>query len=341
MKLFTCKCIEQYFFRLVVIVEFYKLVLYCAPLFYTMPRHVVKKGIPPTIGCYKIVKQLGAGSFGEIHLARDTRTKNMVAIKFEKEDNYPEQLRFETMAYQALQHEKQFLGFAHMYDHGTIPGYHYLVLSMLGQSLDTLRMHPKVNNNAFSTKTLLMVADQALQRLETMHSLGFVHRDIKPGNMMMGLEGTREYPVLHLIDFGLVKRFMDERGRHMPKMEQKTVVGTLLFMSINTQRGVEQSRRDDLESLAYVLIFLGGGVMPWETMEVPREKETVEALRLKIETPIDTICRGLPDVFVYWLEYARGLAFEAKPDYKDLRKRIHACARKAGITFDAVYDWDG
>ena len=177
--------------------------------------------------------------------------------------------------------------------------YNVMILDLLGPSLDDLF---KLCNRSFSVKTICMLADQLLERIEFIHRSGLVHRDIKPANFVMGREtgsGVSNIPrhasrpptgeaVVNVIDFGLAKKFRDSKGVHIPYSQRGGHgVGTSLFAAINTHLGVgtssetlhrimadistESSRRDDLESLAYMLIYFLRGTLPWRKVRAPEK----------------------------------------------------------------------
>ena len=141
-------------------------------------------------------------------------------------------------------------GITHIYYFGEQDDYNVMVMDYLGPSLEDLFQY---HGKAFSIKTVLMLADQCLQILERVHDCGYIHRDIKPDNFVMG-EGKNTFYV-YMIDFGLAKKYRTETGEHIPYSENRSLTGTARYASINNHLGREQSRRDDLESLAYMFIY--------------------------------------------------------------------------------------
>ena len=146
---------------------------------------------------------------------------------------------------------------------------------------------------------------------------------------------------MYVIDFGLAKKYRDPKTmQHIPYVDKKNLTGTARYASINTHCGIEQSRRDDLESLGYVLMYFNRGSLPWSGLKAATKKQKYEKImEKKISTPIDVLCRGYPQEFSTFLNYTRGLRFEDKPDYSYLRKLFSAIVAKEGIVFDYIFDW--
>lgn len=138
----------------------------------------------------------------------------------------------------------------------------------------------------------------------------------------MGL--GRRANLVNIIDFGLAKKYRDPKTHiHIPYRENKNLTGTARYASINTHLGIEQSRRDDIESLGYVLMYFLRGSLPWQGLKAATKKQKYEKIsERKMGTPIEVLCRGYPNEFVTYFQYVRSLRFDDKPDYSYLRKLL-------------------
>ena len=164
-------------------------------------------------------------------------------------------------------------------------------------------------------KTVLMLADQMISRIEWVHNKNFIHRDIKPDNFLMGI--GRHCNKVFMVDFGLAKKYRDSRTRqHIPYREDKNLTGTARYASVNAHMGIEQSRRDDMESLGYVLMYFNRTALPWQGLKAATKKQKYEKIsEKKMSTPVDVLCKGYPAEFAMYINYCRGLRFEEAPDY--------------------------
>ncbi|XP_047944362.1 casein kinase 1-like protein 2 isoform X2 [Salvia hispanica] len=213
--------------------------------------------------------------------------------------------------------------------------YNVLVMDLLGSSLEDLFTFC---SRRLSLKTVLMLADQMLNRLEFVHSKSFLHRDLKPDNFLMGL-GRRANQV-YAIDFGLAKKYRDSNHQHIPYRENKNLTGTARFASINTHLGIEQGRRDDLESLGYVVMYFLRGSLPWQGLQAGNKKQKYDRIsEKKVQTSIESLCRGYPTEFASYFHYCRSLRFEDKPDYGYLKRLFRDLFIREGFQFDYVFDW--
>ncbi|XP_058208597.1 casein kinase 1-like protein 10 isoform X1 [Rhododendron vialii] len=284
-------------------------------------------------GKFKLGRKIGSGSFGELYLGVNVQTGEEVAVKLESVKTKHPQLHYESKLYMLLQGGT---GIPHLKWFGVEGEYSAMVIDLLGPSLEDLFNYC---NRKFTLKTVLMLADQLINRVEYMHSRGFLHRDIKPDNFLMGL--GRKANQVYAIDFGLAKKYRDlQTHKHIPYRENKNLTGTARYASVNTHLGVEQSRRDDLESLGYVLMYFLRGSLPWQGLKAGTKKQKYDKIsEKKMLTPIEVLCKSYPSEFISYFHYCRSLRFDDKPDYSYLKRLFRDLFIREGYQFDYVFDW--
>jgi serine/threonine protein kinase len=184
-----------------------------------------------------------------------------------------------------------------------------------------------------------MLADQMLSCVEYIHNKNFIHRDVKPDNFMMGLGDASNQ--VFIIDFGLAKKYRDPHTHvHITYADGKSLTGTARYASVGALRGIEQSRRDDLESLGFVWLYLLRGSLPWMGLTGHDQKQKYERIcDVKSQTTFENLCRGFPVEFVRYFRSVRSLRFAEKPNYTELRAMFHALFIREGFVYDYKYDW--
>ena len=282
-------------------------------------------------GKYQLENLIGKGSFGAVFEAKNTVTGEDVAVKLDSKDSTV--LRNEARIYKLL---SDVTGLPKLRAYGKHEGTTYLVLDRLGPSIEDLRAQC---GSKFSLKSSLMFGISALTRIEKVHDCGVIHRDIKPDNFLIGrgLDGNR---IIHMIDFGLARRYIDEHDEHIPVRTGRKLTGTVRYASVNVHEGYTPSRRDDLESLGYVILYLIDGFLPWQEIRCDsKEARNLEIGTMKSGSRLRDMFPNAPGEMMIWIDYCRALDFDEDPDYKYLRGLLSNLFKHHGFEMDGSYDW--
>lgn len=210
-----------------------------------------------------------------------------------------------------------------------------MVMDFLGPSLEDLFQSCK---RQFDLKTVLMIAIQLVSRIQKVHEERLIHRDIKPDNFLIGgTDTTRDN--IYIIDFGLAKCYKNTEGVHIPYKDGKNLTGTARYASIATHKGIEQSRRDDLECIGHVLLYLLKGQLPWQGLPGRSKNEKYNNIKKKkCETPLSELCKGDPVEFQEFMEFCRDLKFDETPDYEKGIGIWKKCMKKNDFN-EKVFDY--
>ncbi|EZG79099.1 casein kinase I [Gregarina niphandrodes] len=290
---------------------------------------------PLVANVWRVTQKIGSGSFGEVYIGLNVKDDRAlpVAIKIESSRKRNPHLIYEAKLMQQLEGG---VGVPVVHYYGQEHGFNVMVLDLLGPSLEELFDEC---NRKFSLKTALQLIEMMLCRIEFVHSRFIIHRDIKPHNFLMG-RGKLDR-LVHIIDFGLAKKYRDPKTLdHIPYKEGKTLTGTARYVSINTHVGIEQARRDDMESLAYVFIYFVQGQLPWQSLKASTKKEKYDKIKeMKICKDAQSLCVGLPKEFADYLSYTRLLRFTERPDYTYCRSLFRDLFFREQFPNDFLFDW--
>ena len=283
---------------------------------------------------YKLIRKLGQGSFGSIYQAQSKCSNKYYAVKLEE----MRQNQF------VLEEESIFLSYLNCPRIPKLKTFGYsgsliiLVMELLGDSLD--KIFDKLPSRKMSIRCVCNIAYQLLMIFEIIHNCNIIHRDIKPANVAIGFEGKSKF--IYLLDFGLSKKYRSSKTKkHFPFVQGNKLIGNARYSSINALDGGTQSRRDDLESLGYLLLYLLLGRLPWQGhISHSKEDKYYKIREIKKNTTPEELCQGLPPQIQEYVEYTRNLEYETDPDYNYLKNLFLTILKHYNWEFDYYYDWD-
>jgi serine/threonine protein kinase len=278
---------------------------------------------------YKVTKKLGEGSFGKVYKAEYNGEEYAVKMELKSREQGLLEIEATIMSYLKGPNIPYIKSF------GYSGNYNVLVMQLLDKSLEDLfNKYQK-----FSIKTTAMLGYQMVNILQYIHDRHIIHRDIKPDNFVMGAK--RHNDRLYLLDFGLAKKYRSSRTLiQYPYIKKKKLTGTARYASIHALEAYEQSRRDDLESVGYVLMYFLRGELPWQGLKIrSKEDRYKKILDKKKETSSEELCTGFPEEFYHYVNYTKKLEYDENPNYDMLRQLFIDVIRKLKEKMDYIYDW--
>jgi serine/threonine protein kinase len=286
-----------------------------------------------TVNRYRITKYISSGSFGNVFEAVHKITGDKVALKIpiktKERDGLPS-LMDEARVYKNISNPER--GIANMKIVKS-KDTKVIVMDLLGSSLESLlAVHKK-----FGMKTIILLAMSMIDIIKHVHNSGYIHRDIKPDNFAIG---DTELSKLYCIDFGLAKKYIKRNGKHIDFCDKKKFCGTARYASIAAHMNQEQSRKDDLEAIAYILIYMYKGKLPWQGIKNKDKKERYRLIgEKKSEVTPEILCQNMPKEFVIFLKYVRNLDFDEKPHYSALKKMFFNLYKSRSYKNDKL-EWE-
>jgi serine/threonine protein kinase len=279
---------------------------------------------------YTIIKCIGKGSFGTVYLTND-KSGNKFASKVEQKQE-SSRLQDEHKIYTILHKKGMKKGIPKIYSLIQTPSFNILIMELLGPSLDTIFTRYK---KKFDLATVTLLGYDIVCLLEKLHKAGFIHRDIKPNNFLIGCDENSNK--IYLTDFGLSRNYM-KNGKHINFNSNKSLIGTLRYASINMHMGIEPSRRDDLESVGYMLIYFMKQSLPWQGLKTKSETEHIEQIgTVKMSINLNKLCEGLPKQFREYIKICKEIKFEEDPDYDKLKNCFISIATEHKL--ELKYQW--
>ncbi|ODN02866.1 Casein kinase I isoform delta [Orchesella cincta] len=285
---------------------------------------------------------IGSGSFGVIKLGYDLEKKRKVAIKFQLRKITADRNLTNSLEYTALKDLQVACpghGFPEVYylhENVAFNEQKYFVMELCGPSIwDLFFIRCK---KSFTLKTILMLVDQLIALLEQLHTAGYIHRDLKPDNMVMGYGSNVD--TVYLVDFGLAQKYKNDKENETGSNSKDKFAGTIAFASANALEGKRQSPRDDMESLAYsILMLIRGGVLPWCYVFKEEEDIMERVAEIKRRLSPEEMFAGLPYEFALYLKMVRELEYDDTPQYQVYRQVFRNLAYCLNYNYDLEFDW--
>ena len=280
---------------------------------------------------YKLIEKLGEGSFGMIFKAEGPNGE--VAFKFEKKrPNKKSLLKNESQVMIYLKGK----GIPSIEQYVEEENFNIMIMQLLGKSLENLLKNSK--NKKLSLKTICLLGIEIVPILRFIHDNHFIHRDIKPDNFAIGYE---DHCQIYILDFGLAKKYRSSKTlKQIPMIKHSRLTGTARYASINALKGFEQSRRDDMESLGYVLVYLLKGILPWQGIAAKtKEEKYAKILNKKISVSTEKLLKNEPKELVDYIKHCKSLKYEQEPDYDYLSGLFSNILKNMGENIDYRFDW--
>ena len=285
-------------------------------------------------GKFKIIKKEGIGIYSTVFSAKNITNQELVALKIQEK----------TKIFGDLEKEAYFLfqikgvGIPKIISYGHSGKYNILVEELLGKSLEVLFKENAKQPKKIRLKDMLMAGLQIIERIKFIHSYYILHLDIKPDNFLVGKNNKS---LIYIIDFGFARKYRSSRtGKHVKFSKYSYFSGNLKYSSINTMKGIIPTRRDDLESIGYMLIYLFKQKLPWDHINCKNYNDLAQKIyEIKCLIPIKMLCEDLPKEMMEYMGYARNLKFEEEPNYDYLKKILETMLERINAVNDLHFSW--
>ena len=262
-----------------------------------------------------ITKYIASGGFGDVYEAK--KDDHLLAVKIPIKNN-PKAENNIVSEYYIYKNINKYDNPNKFYIklHKHREGFRFMSMKLFGESIEK-KMH---NNVYFSSRQIANLGIQMINIVRHIHNCGYIHRDLKPDNFVFD---TAEPEKIYCIDFGLAKKWIDDNGDHIEFKPIHKFCGTVRYASINALKGLEQSRRDDLESIGYILVYLFKKQLPWQNIKTKDKKKRHKLIsKIKENINVDELCKDLPNELITYFNYIKNLEFDEKPLYTSLKRLL-------------------
>lgn len=280
---------------------------------------------------WKVKKKLAEGGFGAVYKAWDTKDERQVAIKIETCQQANPVLKMDTAVMLKLRGKSQHV--CGILGAGTEDGrFNFVVMSLVGASLDELQK--STEDRRFKETTTFRLARQCLKAIENVHSVGFIHRDVKPGNFAIGRRPS-DRRIVYMLDFGLARYFRGAKAAIRNKRASCGFRGTVRYASTNAHNGGELARHDDIYSLLYMIIEFHRGRLPWQDVD---SDEAVGNMKQK--TSMADLIGDMGDEMMMMFKRLNEMKYKDKPDYKFFQDQFAAIQKRKKLSIKGPFEWE-
>ncbi len=256
---------------------------------------------------YILIRDIGKGSFGTVYLCKNIKNNKEYAAKVESKNN----LKQEYNIHNTLQKSNNQI--PKIYDYIRTSCKCMIIMERLGDNLDDMYIKTP---QSFTKNVIFHLARNIIKIIEHVHKSGYIHRDIKPNNILVkkNTKDINEQTIIYLTDFGLATDIANVKFRMGNKL-----TGTMRYASVNVHLGIEPDMRDDMISIGYMLVYLFNGKLPWQGLNIECQDRREEVIaNIKMTTSDKTLCYGLPNAIYAYISICKNMSFKEIPDYKKL-----------------------
>jgi len=282
---------------------------------------------------WTVSKKLGEGGFGAVYKVADSTGE--YALKVEGANEQIQVLKMEVFVLTELA-KRAGRHFCKIEDKGRYGNFNFVVMTLVGKSLQDLRKEGPGQH--MSMGTAIGCGIQCLESLEDLHGIGYLHRDVKPGNYTIGRIELNEQRKVYILDFGMCRKFTNEQGVIRKPRAAAGFRGTVRYAPVSCHLQRELCRKDDVETWVYMIVELVTGNLPWKSVQDMNQVGEYKK-RCRQEPFIKELFGGCPREFPEILVYIDGLKYYDTPNYSMCYGLMRRAFTSMGVQ-EFPYDWE-